>query len=562
MVRFDTKRVEDILKFLIGITLVILINIVAARYFQRFDLTEEKRFTIKEPTKDMLRDLDDVVYVEVYLDGELNARFKRLQQAVRETLDEFRAYGGTKIQYTFNDPSLAMSQKARNEFMRSLMAKGIQPTNIVEGEDGQRAEKIIFPGAVVSYGGLEAGVMFFKGTRPVIDDERINQSIEGIEYELASAIGKLSNIERKRVGIMRGHGELDSLQMASLINALVERYNVFYVNLDDRESLTNYDAMVIAKPTRPFSEQHKYKLDQYIMNGGKAMFLVDVLGANMDSASVEYNFAFPYDLNLDDQLFRYGIRINNDLVQDITSAAYPIVVGDLDGQPQINLLKWPFFPLVNRYADHPIGKNLDAVYTKFISTLDTVKAEGVEKTPLMFTSDYSRALTAPVKVYVNDLRKNAKPEMFNKRNLPLAYLLEGEFTSLYKNRFAPDGVSTEEFKEQSQPTKVIVVGDGDIAKNEVNPQNNRPRQLGFDQYSQVTYANEDFLLNAMAYLLEDEGIITARTKEIKVRPLDKVKISEEKAYWQFLNLGVPILLILIYGLLRYYIRKNRYTSFN
>jgi ABC-2 type transport system permease protein len=561
MVKFNSKRTGDLLLLANGLVLLVLINVLASQYFFRIDLTEEKRFSIKEQTKQVLRELDDKVYVEVYLEGELNAGFRRLQKSIRETLEEFRIYSDDKVQFVFVDPSTAMSQKARNEYMQELMQKGIVPTNVVDNKDGQVSEKIIFPGALISYAGFETGVNLLKGNQARTADEKINGSIEGIEYELANAIYKMTNTDRKRIGFVTGHGELDSLEIASLNSALLELYSVVKVDLSRKKTLELYDALIIAKPTQPYSESDKYKLDQYIMNGGKILFLVDKLEATMDSVSQEGYFAFPYNINLDDQLFKYGIRLNLDLVQDELAGKFPVITGEVDGKPQLQLMDWPFFPLINRYADHSITRNLDAVMTRFISTVDTVKATGIKKTPLLFTSQYARKLTTPVLVNINDIRNNLKKEDFTLSYLPVGYLLEGKFTSLYKNRFLPQDADQTTFKEQGASTKLIVIADGDLARNDVNPRTGQPQQLGFDPFAKYTFANQELLLNAVNYLVNGDGLITARNKEVKIRPLDKEKIRTERTKWQLINLALPLVLMLAYGIVRSFLRKRKYATF-
>lgn len=554
----NSKKTGDLLLLANGLVLVILFNIIAAFYFFRIDLTEEKRYTIQPQTKAILKNLEEVVFVEVFLEGEdLNPEFRRFQKSIRETLEEFRIYSDNKIQYTFTDPLQATNEKARNEFIAELNSKGVSPRNVIETRDGQRVEKFVFPGALISYEGFETGVMLLKGSRA----QNINPSMEGIEFELANAIHKLSNVNRKRVGLLKGHGELDSLEFASFNNALLDQYDVFKVSLSRKGALTGYDLLIIAKPTQAFSNQDKYKLDQYLMRGGKILFLLDRLDADMNRASEEDYFAFPYDLNLDDQLFKYGVRINPDLIQDAVSGKYPVVVGGDRNRPQIMQLDWPFFPLINQYADNPVTRNLDASLLKFVSSIDTVKATGVSKTPLLFSSQYSRRVSAPVKVGVNDLRKQMQEGSFDSGKIPISYLLEGEFTSLYKNRFAPEGVDTAGFKEQSVATKIIIVADGDLARNDVNPRDGNPQQLGLDPFTQYTFANQDLLLNMVAYLVEENGLIKARNKEIKVRPLDKEKIRNERSFWQGINLVLPMVALVVFGIVRAYWRKVKYTRF-
>lgn len=561
MVKLNSKQTGDLLLLANGLVLLVLLNILASQYFFRLDLTEEKRFSIKDQTKEILRGLDDKVYIEVYLEGELNAGFRRLQKSIGETLEEFRIYSGDKVQFVFTNPATAVSQKARNEFMQELMQKGIVPTNVVDSKDGQVTNKIIFPGAVISYGGFEKGINLLKGSQGKTADEKINSSIEGLEYELANAIHTMSNSDRKRIGFITGHGELDSLEIASLNNALLESYAVVKVDLNRKKALERYDALIIAKPTRKYSESDKYKLDQYIMHGGKVLFLVDKLEVSMDSASREGYFAFPYTINLDDQLFKYGIRLNLDLVQDKLSGKYPVITGEVDGKPQMNLMDWPFFPLINRYADHAITRNLDAVVTRFISTVDTVKAAGIKKTPLLFTSEYSRNLSAPVPVNINDIQKNLKTEQYPLRFLPVAYLLEGKFTSLYKNRFLPQGADQALFKDQGEAAKLIVIADGDLARNDINPRTGQPQQLGFDPFTRYTFANQELLLNAINYLVNGEGLITTRNKEVKIRPLDKEKIRIERTKWQVINLALPLVLLVAYGIVRSFLRKRKYATY-
>lgn len=561
MVNWKSKKLGDALLLANGIIVMVLINLLSSEFFFRLDLTEEKRYTIKEPTREILKSLDDDIYVEVYLEGELNAGFRRFQKAIRETLEAFRIYSGNKVQYSFIDPSTALSQKARSEFMAELSSKGIQPTNVIDNRGGERVEKIIFPGAVISYAGVEKGVMLLKGNKAGSPEEEINQSIEGIEFELANALYKLTEPDPKQIGFLSGNGELQGLNILAFKEAVSEMYHVRNVTLNEN-TLSDFEALVIAKPTMPFSPPDKYRLDQYIMQGGKVLFLLDRLDASMDSASQANYFAFPYQTNLDDQLFKYGVRINQDLIQDRYAGRYPVITGQRsDGTPQIQLMDWPFFPLINRFADHAITHNLDIVLTRFVSSIDTVKADGVTKTPLLLTSQYSRKLVAPVNVNINELRQNLTAEQFTESFIPVAYLLEGQFTSLYRNRFLPEGVDKTSFREESLPTKLIVVSDGDLPRNEVNTRTGQPQPLGFDPFNNYTFANQDLLLNMISYLIDENGLIRARNKEIKIRPLDREQASAEKIKWQIINLILPLVLLVMYGIVRSYWRKRKFARF-
>jgi gliding-associated putative ABC transporter substrate-binding component GldG len=559
MVNWKSKKLGDLLLLANGVVLIILLNLLASQFFFRVDLTEEKRYSIKPQTKKILHDLDDNVYIEVFLEGEMNAGFRRFQRSIKETLEEFRRYSKNKIQIIYTDPSLALSEKARGEFMADLAAKGIQPTNVIDKQNGQRVEKIIFPGVLISYGGMEKGVMLLKGNKARSPEEEINQSIEGVEFELANTIYNLTSLNRKRIGLVKGHNELDSIRIASIVEALFEVYDVADVSLRDT-ALSEFDALVIAKPTQRFSPADRFLLDQYIMNGGNTLFLIDKLDASMDSASQQQYFAFPYNTELDDMLFRYGVRINPDLIQDKSAGFYPVVVRESGGKPQIQLMDWPFFPLVNRYANHPITRNLDAVLMKFTSSLDTVKASGIRKTPLMFTSQNSKVLAAPVNININNLRATVDPASFDKQFLPVGYLLEGKFTSVFKNRFLPDEVKESKFREIGEEAKIIVVSDGDLMQNGTHPKTRQPLPLGFDPASNYTFANQDLLLNMIAWLTDENGLIHTRNKEVKIRPLNREKVEEEKIKWQVINVILPIVLLLVFGVLRSVLRKRKYAS--
>lgn len=560
-IRRDRRIVKrDFSLFAVAVVGLIVLNILSQQYFFRLDLTEENRYSIAEATKNMLRALDHPVHVTVYLEGDMPAGFQRLQKSIRETLEEFQVYAGDELSFRFVDPLKATDDAGRKDFFLKLNQMGIQQTNLFDEENGQRIQRVIFPGAVVRYNNQEAGVMLLKGDRAASAEETLNQSIENLEYELASAIQKLATKEKKKIGLMRGHGEL-AADIAGLTQALSEYYQLYEVNLPEKEAVPAYDAIIIGKPTEPFSREDKYKLDQYIMRGGKVMFFLDPLAIDMDSLEAGSSFGFVRDVNLDDQLFKYGVRVNKNLVQDIKSGVYPIVVGNLGEQPQIVSLPWPFFPIVNNYADHPIVRNLDAIYLRFVSSIDTVAAPGVEKTPLIFTSPYSRVLSTPIVVDLQELRQEPDPEAFRSGPQAVAYLLEGTFTSVFKNRILPEIADKDAFMDKSQPTKMIVVADGDLIRSDINPRTNQPMPLGFDMFTKRTFANRAFILNALAYLMEENGLIMARSKEIQIRPLDQVAVDKYGTLWQIVNLGLPILLIVGFGVVKYYVRKRKYARF-
>lgn len=556
-----SKRSRDLTRFLIALAAIVLLNVLASNFFFRLDLTEDKRYTISPVTKQMLGELPEQVFVEVYLEGEFPAGFKRLQQSVRETLDEFRIYSGGNVRYEFIDPNDITDEQERAEFFQKLAQAGIQPTNLRANESGKQVERLVFPGARVMYKGKETGVMLLKGNLAASPDERLNQSVEGVEYELATAIRKMAFQGNKTIGYISGQGQLETQYVTDLLGSLQEFYRVARGELRDIPSLEGLDLIIIAKPTEAFTEADKYKIDQFIMNGGKAVFFVDALNANMDSVGAGGMFAMPYNLNLDDMLFRYGVRLNPTMIMDLNSGFIPIVTGYMGERPQTEMINWRFYPLLNTFSKHPITRNIDAVYSKFIGTMDTVRADGIRKTPLVYTSVYSRVMQAPVPLTLEEARMEVKPEQYQAGQQAVGYLLEGAFTSLFRNRRAPEGAANPQVREQGAPTKIAVFSDGDLVRNEVNPRTGQAYELGFDRYNNVTFANRELAMNTIHYLLDAEGLINVRSKEIQLRPLDRVRVKEERTYWQLLNLVAPIVLLGLFGVVRYYLRKRRYERF-
>jgi ABC-2 type transport system permease protein len=555
-----SRKWRDLSRFAIALVVLIAVNVIATRFFFRLDLTEDKRYTISSATRNILGDLDDVVYVDVYLEGQFPAEFERLQRSIRETLDEFQVYAGTRLQYRFIDPSGDGDVKIRNEVYKDLMQQGLTPTNLVADEGGKKVERLIFPGAMVSFQDKKMPVMLLKGNQSASSAQRLNQSVEGIEFELASAIKTLSQARSKRIAILRGHSEVSDDELYDLISALRNDYRVERVDLPRVQNLNGFDAIIMAKPEEPFSETDKFKIDQFVINGGKAMFFLNALHISMDSLGQEGAMAFPYNNNLDDMLFKWGVRLNHDLIQDVNSAFIPMFVGYMGDQPRLQPVSWRYYPLLNQFSGHPIVRNMDAIYGRFVGTLDTVKAAGIRKTPLVFTSPYTKVTQGPVNVSYNEARQQPDPAEYNRGPQAVAYLLEGEFQSLYTNRQAPDG-SGRNFQERNKPSRILVVSDGDMVRNEINRQRNEAYPLGYDKISKATFANKEFALNALEYLLDDQGVILSRAKEIQLRPLDKLRIQDERTFWQMVNLVLPLVLIGAFGVARYYWRKRTFERF-
>ena len=558
-----SRKRHDLLLFAAVLGGLLLFNFVAQRFFFRLDLTEEKRYTMSPATKTLLRTLKQPVTITVYLTGDFPPAFRRLEQGVRETLTEFQVYGGANLNYIFIDPSAASTEAARNQFYQSLLKKGLKPTNLGATENGKRVEKIIFPYAVVSVGAVDKPVLLLRGNQAAPADVRLNQSIEGLEYELASTIRTLVPALRKRIGVVEGHGELTNVQAGDMLGTWQQQYDVFRVTLGKVKDLSALDAIVVAQPKTPYSEDDKFKLDQFITQGGRALFFVDALRVDLDSVARNgVALATPYDLNLDDLFFKYGLRLNQNLLLDLNSGRIPLVTGMDGNKPKIEPMPWQLYPLVNKFSPHPITRNLDAVYLKFAGNLDTVKATGIRKTALMTTSRYTRVLPAPVPINFNDARLEPNPKLYQKGFQPVAYLLEGQFTSLFANRARPGTLQFQPEKPiGAKPSKIVVLADGDFIRSEIDPKTGNPYRLGFDRLANTEFANRELVLNATDYLLDETGLIAVRGKQITLRPLDKVKLAEERRRWQLLNLGAPLVLLGLFGAVRAWRRKRRYAGF-
>ncbi|WP_064196159.1 MULTISPECIES: gliding motility-associated ABC transporter substrate-binding protein GldG [Emticicia] len=541
---------------------IVLLNIAASFFFFRLDLTEEKRYSLSNATQSLLEGLAEKdtadVFVKVYLDGdELPGGFERLKRAVSETLEEFKVYGGTKINYTFINPNSETDPKKREEFYMQLAQKGMTPTRIVDTKNGRQVETIIFPYALVSSGKFELPVLLLKGTQGKTAEEKLNQSYENVEYELATAIRKLTQTDRKKIGLLAEFTKLKPLNFSDLIASLQERYDLFIINSKQSSTFEGLDAIILPKPDMPVDDSTKYKIDQFIMGGGRALFFVD--GLKVDSVGLEGNYAQPLDLNLTDLLFKYGVRINNNIVKDGASCAViPLVVGELGDRPNIQPVPYRYFPLINNFGKSLITNNIDLVYSRYVASMDTVRADGVTKVPLLMTSPYTKVLNAPAFITFNDARTDTDQAEYKGGVKTIAYLLEGKFQSLYKNQIIDPKATG--FKAESEPTKIIICSDGDLIVNEVSQKTGNPLPLGYDKATQHTFGNKDFVLNAIDYLIDENGVIKARGKEVKLRPLDKLRTRDERTFWQILNIGLPVGLVIVFGFVLQWLRRKNYGS--
>lgn len=569
-------KIKSFARLAILLVIVVLLNIISQSIYTRIDLTTEKRYTLAKASTSLLRGLDDIVYVQVYLEGKFPAGFKRLRNATEEMLYEFGTVSGGKVQYRFVDPT-AIDPAQRELLYKDLYDKGLLPTNLQVKENDGTSQQIIFPGLLMRYRGQEVPVNLLENRPGFGPDQALNVSIELLEYKIANGIKKVSQRRSPRIGIIQGQGELDTLRLADIITTLADlRYEVRTINLPATLSVAKrFETLIIPKPTKPFTEQDKFKLDQFVMHGGSILWLVDPTDADMDSMRGKpFHMAAARDLNLDDMLFRYGVRLNTDLVQDMQHNVIPIVVGE-GNPPQTQLLGWPYFPVITSYSTdptdtrlpkpHTIVRNLDAIATQFISTIDTIRVPNVTKTPLLFSSRNSKALLAPARLHFAILKEQPDPKNYNKAYLPVAYLLEGTFTSVFKNRLSAETIQALNsdlkevgFKDTSTYAKMIVIADGDIIANEVANDGN-PYFLGYYPYTKQTFANKDFILNCIEYLTDDAQLIETRNKEIKLRLLDKARVRDQKLMWQVVNMASPVLLIALFGLVYNFIRKRKYA---
>jgi len=572
----NIKR-SNIVQLLLVIVIIVLLNIISGFLFTRADLTSEKRYSLAPATKKVLKNLDDVMFFKIYLAGDLPPAFQRLSNETKEMLDEFRVYSDF-VQYQFVDLSAIADEKDRTFAYRSLAEKGLQRTTLRVNKKGQSSQLVIFPGGIVTYRGHETPVQLLSGSNLGEDPNKVlNNLIQALEYNLASAIQILTKSTKPSIAILEGQGELSKMETFDLEQSLSQFYNVERVTINHKinalairikidslhERLANkYKALIIAKPSRPFDEKDKFLIDQFIMRGGKTLWLIDPVYTPWDSLE-KYNstMGVSNDINLEDMLYTYGARLNTNLVMDLNALPIPLKTGQIGNQPQFTFFRWFYFPLLTPTISHPIVNGLNAIKTEFISTIDTVEARGIKKQVLLASSPYACTVNVPVLVELEMLKQQPDERLFTRGPFPVALLLEGEFMSSYLFRIPPELAENKglEFKKKSKPTKMIIVADGDIVKNQFNLKQGYPLPMGYDQWTQETFGNRDFILNAMNFLCDESGLITVRSRELKMRLLDMKKVESDGLFWKLLNLLLPVLLILIYALISFRIRRMKFA---
>ncbi len=554
------KRIFYLLLIIAGL------NIVSSVVYKRFDLTEDKRYTLSEATLETFEDVDTPIVIEVLLEGDFPAEFRRLQSETRQLLEEF-ASRNNNVKYVFVNPTKDTDDP--DEVRNQLAQIGITPAQVSVQEGGRISRELVYPWAIITFEERMVKVPLLKNQLGATTEERVLNSVQSLEYAFADAFNKITVPKKRKVAVLKGNGQMEDRYIADFFSTLREYYFIAPYTLDSvtidpvrsLEQLSTFDLIVSAKPSERFTEAEKYVLDQYTMRGGKSLWLVDEVQVSMDSLFERGStFAFNQDLNLTDFFFRYGVRINPALVNDLYSA--PIVLASgTEAESQYNQYPWFYSPLSSSSSDHPIVNNIEAVKFDFANIIDTLE-NNIQKTVLLSSSPITRAVGTPVQIRLDEIEFNLEvvntgPDMqqFSAGEVPLAVLLEGDFASVYRNRVKPFNLP--DHKDEGTESKMVVISDGDVIKNQM--QGNRPIELGFDKWTNTRYGNKEFLLNTVNYLLDDTGLINIRSKKISIAFLDPQKVMEEETKWQVLNLLLPLGLLGVFGLLFTYFRKRKYT---
>ena len=556
-------------QFIWIIILILSANGIGSFYFTRFDLTTDKRFTLANVSKQILQKLDDPLTITVYLKGKFPPGFQRLAVESREMLEELQAYQH-KIHFRFINPSKSSHPKKRLAFYRHLIDQGLIPTNLQVKTKNGMEQQTIFPGALLRYHDREVAVSLLSNERNIPPDEVLNHSIENLEFVFINAIHQLEQIRKPAIAYLTGQGEPRGKRVTDIMNTLHENYDLKFVRIDtipnallqkrNDSVVPRYRALIVAKPQKTFSEKEKLMLDQYIMYGGKILWLVDPVLASMDSIKMsETTVSIDLNLGLQEMLFSYGVRINKDLLLDLNAVPIPVRTGEMGGQAQVQLLPWYYYLLVTPRSKNPVVRNLNSIEMDFASSIDTLPVKGIKKTVLLKTSPYCGVEKVPGIISLAILRAKPSPRFFKGPARFVAVLLSGQFPSDFQNRLI-SGLKSKKFpfKSRSVPTQMIVVSDGDVLLSQLKIPDGYPLPLGYNQFTRQTYGNKDFILNALNELTDGPGLIALRTREFKLRLLDKTKVSDQALQWQLLNVAGPIVVILLFAFLFAVWRKRTY----
>ena len=556
---FDKK--EALILILLPLSLIV-INIFSAKIglYERFDLTSDNRYTLSDAALNTVSGVDSPIIVDVFLEGDFPSEFRKLKSETRQILEEFSAYN-PNIKFSFINP--IEDDENRDLVIKQLTDRGLTPLELSIQESGKSSQELIFPWGLASYNDQTVKIPLVKNKIGATQQELVNNSVQNLEYAFSDGFSKLVNPKKRKVAVLRGNEQLENKYIADFVTTLRDYYFIAPFTLDSvannaqgtLDKLNGFDLIISAKPTLAFSEEEKLVLDQYTMNGGKSLWLIDAVAMDKDSLYNESgkSVAIGRDLNLTDFFFKYGLRINPVLVNDMYSAPITLAIGE-GSQAQFQPVKWQYSPLAKSASNHPIVNNLNLVKFDFANQIDTLK-NGISKTILLKSSPLSKLDGTPLEISLDIVTQEPDPSRYTRGNQNLAVLLEGEFTSVYNNRIKPFELSEE--KNKSIPTKMVIIADGDVIKNEFG--RNGPQELGFDKWTGQTFGNKEFLLNAVNYLLNDDGLINIRSKEIAIAFLDQQKITDQKTKWQLINIGIPLVILALFGFVFNYIRRKKYT---
>ncbi len=569
MNRKELKR-KHIFQLLTIVVMVVLVNILAGIRFFRIDMSSENRYTLNPGSLEILKNLDNAVYIRVFLDGDLPSDLVRFHQSISEMLLDFRAYAGKNLSFEFVNLYDEPDAKVRNQVMQNLAERGLRVTDVrIKDAEGGYSTKIIFPGAIISYNGVDFPVNLLKNNPGLSYQVNLNNSVQSLEYEFIRAIKSLTSKKIDKIAFIEGHNELDFYQVNDISSELSLFFQVDRGSINGNlTNLLDYKALIIAQPLKKFNDRDKFAIDQYLMRGGKVLFFLDPVQTHADSLISGRTFTEYNDVNLYDLLFKYGIKVDYNLIKDI-QCNYVKVESSVNGQdPTSSFMPWWYYPLLTASPDNILTKGLNYVKSEFVSAIDTTPAvkPGLKRTVLLASSDTSAKIENPSTITMDEITRKPNRSAFNKSRLPVAILAEGSFDSFFANYGIPEGVTPAnvEIIKKSAPAMIFVAGDGDLIRNDVQAtaKGNIPMILGYDKDTRQTFGNKEFILNVINYMTDDQGLIALRSREFKLRLLDKTRIrtAEMQLKWKMLNTVLPVAIICVFGLLFTYFRKRKYSK--
>jgi len=552
-------------RFSIFLVVLLAVFFVSTNFLFRADLTADKRFSLSDVSKQIASDIKEPVEIEFFLEGELEPGLQKLQSEVFEKIAVLNVYSTKPIRIKLVDPYGFGNNKQREEFQNQLIEKGIKPISFNRKTDQGVSTKFIFPGAIIRLGEKAIAVNFLKNNPDFSYEVNFNHSLESVEFELINAFQKLMREKRSTVAFLEGHSEFNKYETLDFTNALVGDFDIKRVTTQLLETeQPGVDILIVAGPNQPFSEKDKFIIDQFVMKGGKVVWLIDPVQVSSDSLSNGYQtFAFPRDLNLDDMLFKYGVRLNYELLQDVDCAQILVNTAPAGSQAQWTLHPWYYSPLLIPADNHPLSRNLNRIYTEFVSSTDTVSGNrNLVKSVILSTSPYARKVKSPSSVSLENINNPPARELFTQSFIPVGVLVEGKFKSVFENRMVENlGINTTSVQTESKPTKMVIIGDAGLIANKVNYSQQSPQiqELGYDRVSKTTFGNKEFLLNTIYYLNDETGIMQLRSRTVQLRLLDKVKLREEKGFWKWLNVIAPLIIISLFGAIYNVVRRYRFS---